>query len=307
MSEVNQSRRRALKLGVAAGAACLTSKPTWGEEAMLTRAIPSSGEALPVIGLGTSRVFDVGGGETERAPLREVLRLMDENGATVIDSSPMYGQSEAVVGDLASGLGIGAQLFYATKVWTDGQSAGVRQMNESFELLETDRVDLLAVHNLRDWRIHLETLRAWKEEGRVRYIGITHYVSRAFDDLARLIESQELDFVQFNYSLGEREAEQSLLQLCADKGVATMINRPYQRGALFAAVRGHSLPDWAGEFGAASWGQFFLKYVLSHPAVTCVIPATSKPKHAIDNLAAGYGRLPNEKMRARTRAFITGL
>ncbi len=261
------------------------------------RVIPSSAELLPVIGLGTSRVFAVGASPAERSPRREVLEILVRAGASLVDSSPMYGTAEAVVGDLSAELGVIEKLFYATKVWTRGRQAGIEQMNQSFARLRTDTIDLMQIHNLVDWKTHMSTLRDWKEQGKIRYIGITHFREQAFAALEKIILDTPLDFIQFNYSVAERAAEKRLLPLCADKGIATLINRPFQRGALFGAVRGRALPEWAGEFGAQSWGQLFLKFILAHPAVTCVIPATGDPAHAIDNLGAGYGPLPNRSQR----------
>jgi diketogulonate reductase-like aldo/keto reductase len=266
---------------------------------MQTRSIPSSGEALPVIGIGTWQVFDVGSSEQDRAPLREVLRLLFEAGGRVIDSSPMYGPAEGVVGDLLSGLSAHDRAFYATKVWTEGEQAGVEQMERSFALYRAAPIDLMQIHNLVDWRTQLKTLRAWKEQGRFRYIGITHYTSSAFDELAAIIKQEKLDFVQFPYSLEARDAEKMLLPLAAERGVATIINRPFGGGGLFRRVRGVPLAPWAAELGAKSWAQVFLRYLLANPAVTCAIPGTGKPAHARDNLAAGLGPLPAPEIAGR--------
>ncbi|MDX1484823.1 MAG: aldo/keto reductase [Alphaproteobacteria bacterium] len=245
-----------------------------------------------MVGFGTWQTFDVGRSESARAPLREVLRLLFEAGGKVIDSSPMYGPAEGVVGDLLTDLRAHDRAFYATKVWTDGEAAGVRQMERSFALYRASPIDLMQIHNLVDWRTHLKTLRAWKDQGRFRYIGITHYTTAAFDDLAAIIRREKIDFVQFPYSIDVREAENMLLPLAADRGVATLINRPFGGGGLFGRIRGRPLPAWASAIGAASWAQLMLRYVLSHPAVTCVIPGTGKPNHARDNLAAGLTALP---------------
>ena len=219
----------------------------------------------------------------------------------------MYGRSETVVGDLTHALGIQERLFYATKVWTRGEEDGIVQMNRSMSRMRSDPMDLMQVHNLVDWQTHLRTLRRWKSEGRIRYTGITHYQVGAFDDLERIMRGEELDFVQLNFSIVTKEAENRLLPLAADRGVATIINRPYETGSLFRAVRGQALPPWASEFDCESWGQFFLKYILSEPNVTCVIPATSNPEHLADNMRAGYGRLPNQRARQRMVEFITNL
>ncbi len=275
--------------------------------ALLRRPIPRTGELLPIIGLGTWQTFDVGESESERAPLREVLHELVRHGASVVDSSPMYGQSEGVVGSLAAELGIHPKLFLATKVWTNGRDAGIRQMEQSFGRLRTQRMDLMQVHNLVDWRTHLQTLRRWKEQGRVRYIGVTHYTESAYNDLGRVIETEELDFVQLNYSLAERTAERRLLPLAAERRIAVLVNRPFAQAGLFREVRGKSLPAWAKEIGCATWAQFFLKFAISHPAVTCAIPGTSKVRHLVDNLQAGLEPLPDAGTRARMVRAIGGL
>jgi len=274
---------------------------------MLRRPIHRSGEQLPVVGLGTYQSFDVGSAENEREPLREVLGQFVDHGGAVIDSSPMYGRSERVVGDLSAELELRPQLFMATKVWTTGERSGIDQMNESFRRMRVDVMDLMQVHNLTDWRTHAKTLAAWKESGKVRYTGVTHYHSGAYTNLQSIMQLNLFDFAQFNYSIVEREAEQRLLPLALDTGTSVIINRPFGGGGLFRRVRGARLPSWATEFDCASWAQFFLKYVLSHPAVTCAIPATGKPKHLADNMGAGYGKLPDEKTRKRMRDVIDAL
>ncbi|HKA34317.1 MAG TPA: aldo/keto reductase [Candidatus Binatia bacterium] len=275
-------------------------------ERMIQRPIPRKSESLPVVGLGTWQTFDVADGAA-RAPLRDVLREFARLGGTVVDSSPMYGRSESVVGDLADELGLQKQLFIATKVWTSGAEAGIRQMEESFRRLRVQRVDLMQVHNLVDWRSHLRTLRTWKAQGRIRYIGVTHYTESAYGELELVLKSEELDFVQLNYSISERAAEQRMLPLAADRGLAALANRPLAQGALFAKVRGKPLPAWASEIGIESWAQFFLKYTLGHPAVTCAIPATSRVDHLRDNMRAGLGPLPDAATRERMARFIEGL
>ena len=275
-------------------------------ERMIQRPIPRTSESLPVVGLGTWQTFDVADGAA-RAPLRDVFREFASLGGTVVDSSPMYGRSESVVGDLAVELGLQKQLFIATKVWTSGAEAGIRQMEESFRRLRVERVDLIQVHNLVDWRTHLRTLRAWKAQGRVRYIGVTHYTESAYDELERVLKSEALDFVQLNYSISERAAERRMLPLAVDRGLAVLANRPLAQGALFGKVRGQPLPAWVSEIGIESWAQFFLKYTLGHPAVTCAIPATSRADHLRDNMRAGFGPLPDAATRARMARFIEGL
>jgi diketogulonate reductase-like aldo/keto reductase len=268
-------------------------------QAIIRKPIPQSGELLPAIGLGTWQTFDVGDNEAARAPLRAVLRAFAASGGSVIDSSPMYGNSESVTGDLAQELGLHKQLFLATKVWTSGRDAGIRQMEESFRRLRTRRIDLLQVHNLVDYRAHLTTLRRWKEQGRIRYIGVTHYTASAYDELAKVIAGEELDFVQLNYSLAEREAEKRLLPLAAERRLAVLVNRPFAEGKMFRIVKGKALPAWTQEIGCASWAQFFLKFIISHPAVTCAIPATSRVAHLSDNMAASMGSLPDAPTRER--------
>jgi diketogulonate reductase-like aldo/keto reductase len=273
-----------------------------GGAAMVDRPIPRSAERLPVVGLGTWQTFDVGASAEDRAPLAEVVRLFLAGGGRVVDSSPMYGRAEGVAGDLLAAAGPEPRPFLATKVWTTGRAAGEAQMRESMKRLRTDRIDLMQVHNLLDWETHLPVLRAWKEQGRIRYLGVTHYAQSAFPQLERILATEKLDFVQLPYSIGSREAEKRLLPAAAESGTAVLVMRPFEEGALFAAVRGKPLPAWADEIGATSWAQVFLKFVVSHPAVTCAIPATSKPDHQKDNLAAGAGPLPDERLRRRMAA-----
>ena len=304
------TRRRALKL--IGGATALLAMPELGTTAaasagMLKRPIPRSGELLPAVGLGTWQTFDVGPDDAARAELREVLRQLPALGGSVVDSSPMYGESERVVGDLTAELGIRDRLFFATKVWTSGREAGIRQMETSFRLMRTKRMDLMQVHNLLDLGHHLPTLREWKAAGKIRYLGITHYHSGAYGELERLVKTREYDFVQFNYSMDEREAEARLLPLCGDSGTAVLVNRPFSQAGLFGKVRGKPLPPWAQELDCASWAQFFLKYILSHPAVTCVIPGTRRVAHLKDNLQAGVGRLPDAALRRRMVEHLQSL
>jgi diketogulonate reductase-like aldo/keto reductase len=273
------------------------------ENRMHTRAIPSTGEQLGIIGCGTWQTFDVGAGKEERAPLKEVLRILFEAGGSVIDSSPMYGRSEAVVGELLTEMQSHDKAFMATKVWTRGQDAGIRQMRESMQLLQHPRIDLMQIHNLVDWRTHLGTLRAWKAEGRIRYLGITHYTSSAYDDLEAIMRTQKLDFVQLNYSLDDRAAESELLPLAAERGVAVLVNQPFGGGRLLRSLADVALPPWAGEIGCASWAQILLKYVVSHPAVTCAIPGTSRARHMSDNCRAGTGVIPDAAMRKQMAAW----
>ena len=293
------SRRGFLAAAGAAGASLLLPRRAAPEPAMLTRPVPRSGEPIPAVGLGTWQTFDVGEGAAERAPVEEVLRRFLDGGGRVVDSSPMYGRAEAVVGDCLARLRHPAAPFLATKVWINGRSPGEAQMRESMRRLRTERLDLMQVHNLLDWETHLPVLRDWKTKGRFRYIGITHYSRGAFDQMEKLLRSERLDFVQLPYSLATREAEQRLLPAAADTGTAVLVMRPFEEGALFRAVRGKPLPAWAAELGCAAWSQLFLKFILSHPAVTCVIPATARPEHLSENLRAGLGPLPDEVMRRR--------
>jgi diketogulonate reductase-like aldo/keto reductase len=274
---------------------------------MLTRKVPSSGEAVPVIGMGSSNTFDAGPAAAELEPLRDVLRALVTSGASVIDTSPMYGRSETVLGDLIVELQLRPRLWLATKVWTRGRKAGAEQIAESMRRLRASRLDLLQIHNLLDWREHVPTLRALQQSGKVRYTGITHYRADAHAELERVLADERFDFLQVNYSLAERGAESRLLPFCRDNGVAVLANRPFADGAMFDKVRGRPLPPWAAEIGCASWAQFFLKFVVSHPAVTCAIPATAKPRHAQDNCAAGLAPTPDAAQRARMAEYWDGL
>jgi len=296
---VKTGRRLILKAAAAMAISPSAPKSALSATTVQKRAIPRSRELLPIVGLGTWQTFDVGPGSPQLRELRQVLQLLVELGGSVVDSSPMYGEAERVVGELSAEAALRDRLFFATKVWTSGRSAGVRQMEESFQLMRTDRMDLMQVHNLVDVATHTKTLKEWKAAGRIRYMGITHYHSGAFAELERLVKTREYDFVQFNFSIDDRAAESRLLPACADSGTAVLINRPFSQADLFGRVRGKALPAWASEFDCQSWAQFFLKYLLGHPAVTCVIPGTSKVRHLRDNLQAGMGRLPDAAMRRR--------
>lgn len=280
---------------LAAGAMAAAAPRALGEAVSInTRKIPKSGEALPVIGLGTWQTFDVGGGAAERAPLKQVLEHFFASGAKVIDSSPMYGRAERVVGEL-----VDKPAFLATKVWTTGKEQGVAQMQSSLKKMRAQEIDLMQIHNLVDWRTHLDTLRAWKAEGKARYIGVTHYQRSAFDELEKIIRTEKMDFIQLPYSIASREAERRLLPAAKDTGTAVLVMQPFESGALFGRVKGKVLPDFAREFDCESWAQYFLKFILGHPAVTCPIPATANPKHVQDNLRAGFGRYPDEAQRLK--------
>ena len=273
----------------------------------LKRPIPRTGELLHAVGLGTWQTFDVGGDATGRAEAREVLSRFVAAGGQMVDSSPMYASSESVVGDLAAELGVEKSLFLATKVWTTGREAGVRQMEESLRRMRTRRMDLMQVHNLTDLKTQLKTLREWKEQGRIRYLGITHYHEGAYAEMERLIRSERLDFAQFNYNVVSTSAEQRLLPVCAETQTAVIVNRPFEEGGLFRLVKGRALPEWAREFDCDSWARFFLKFILSHPAVTCAIPATRNPDYLTDNMGAALGRLPDAAMRRRMAQYMRNL
>jgi diketogulonate reductase-like aldo/keto reductase len=298
------TRRAILRLMAAAAGAA--SGQAGAGTPILARPIPSTGETVPAVGLGTWRSFDVGADAVARAPLKEVLQRFVELGGRVVDSSPMYGAAESVIGDLAGDLGIGDRLFLATKVWTSGRQAGIAQMEQSARRLRARRLDLMQIHNLLDWRTHLRTLRDDQQAGRLRYLGVTHYTASAYDELERVLRSEPIDFVQVNYSLGEREAARSILPLARDRGIAVLVNRPFASGNLFQRVRGAPLPPWAAEVGCESWAQVFLKWILADPAVTCVIPATSRAQHLVDNMRAGIGALPDETGRKRMAAALDG-
>lgn len=323
MTKTKITRRQAAKLiGGATAGLLWTSRAVRGQaksesSAMLMRAIPGGGEKLPMIGLGTWQAFDVDLTPENRKQLGDVLSLFVKLGGRVVDSSPMYGRAEEVIGDLSDSLGLrdkfatanptGGGLFLATKVWTRGKQAGIDSMERSFTRLQTNRIDLMQVHNLVDVETQLATMRDWKGQGRFRYIGITHHDATAFAAVEKILKSEPLDFLQINYSLMEREAEQHILPLAQDRSVAVIVNRPFGAGDLFRRVREKTLPEWAAEFDCRSWAQFFLKWIIAHPAVTCVIPATNKPEHLQDNLKAGSGRIPDAKMRTRMEQTISSL
>jgi diketogulonate reductase-like aldo/keto reductase len=291
------NRRNCLSQLNALALLSLGSRPMLDAEQLLKRLIPSTREELPVVGVGTWQTFDVGESDTQRDPLKEVLKTLLGKGGTVIDSSPMYGRSEEVVGDLSSELNVNDKLFIATKVWTTGKESGIRQMNNSLRLMRRETIELMQIHNLTDWETHIKTLRQWKEEGKIKYIGLTHYTDSAHERLASIIAREPVDFIQINYNLVERNAEEKLLPFAREQKVAVIINQPFESGSLFQRVKGKALPAWAKEFDCNSWAQFFLKFILSNPAVTCVIPGTDNPRHMLDNMGAGFGRIPSEKQR----------
>ena len=303
------NRRDILKTLVAAGTGAAMGTRLTGAEggpARITRPVPKGGELIPVIGLGTYRAFDVGSSAGERAAVKGVLEAFVEAGGRVVDSSPMYGRAEVVVGELAAAPPMRSRLFLASKVWITGHDAGVEQIEHSLRRMGGGRMDLMQVHNLVDAATQLATLRKLKEAGRIRYVGVSHWNTSGYAELERTLRDEDLDFVQLNYSIVERDAEARLLPLALERKVAVVVNRPFAQGGLFEKVKGKALPDWAASFDAASWGQFFLKFVVSHPAVTCAIPATAKVGHLRDNMAAGVGRLPDQETRERMAALVAG-
>ncbi|WP_052444969.1 aldo/keto reductase [Chromohalobacter japonicus] len=304
------SRRTFLQLSAGAGllAALGPTALRAAPDTLNVREIPASGQRIPVIGLGTARTFNVDpDNAAAMRPLEQVLQNFYDGGGRLVDSSPMYGRAETVVGRLAERLDIADDLFMATKVWTRGREAGVEEMATSRERMGGGHLDLIQVHNLVDLQTQLDTLKAWRDEGRVRYIGVTHYTVSGHDRLTQIVEREPIDFVQFNYNILTRDAEKRLLPAAADNGVATLINEPFERGSLFGRVKGESLPEWTKELGIESWAQLFLKFIVSHPAVTCAIPATSDPEHATDNIGAAHGPLPDAGQRERLASLVSSL
>jgi len=305
------NRRSFLKAGIGVGAAMLVPSTKLFAQAapLLQKKIPSSGESIPIIGIGTARRYEEIKTEAEKVPLRETIRQFKELGGKVIDSSPSYGTAEAVVGELVEGLQIRESLFLATKVSLRniGRQAGLEQIEQSFKKLRTNKIDLIAVHNLRDTQTQLRTLRELKQAGRVRYVGITTSFDNQYGEFEQTMRNEALDFIQVDYALDNRNADERILPLAADRGMAVMINLPFGRGRLFSAVQGKKLPEWSAEFDCTSWAQFFLKYIVSHPAVTCAVPGMAKTEYVIDNLGAARGRLPDAAMRRRMEKFIDGV
>jgi aryl-alcohol dehydrogenase-like predicted oxidoreductase len=304
------SRRNVLALGAGLGmAAALCHAPSFAAAGpVLSRSVPRTGERLPVVGLGTSIVFDIGDDAARRAERRAVIHTMLEGGGRVIDTAPSYGTAEVVVGDLLAAAGAREKVFLATKVRVAGREAAIAEMQASLKRLRSDKLDLMQIHNpgtdMGATGVQLALLREWKDRGVFRYVGVTHFREEANERMIELMRREKLDFVQVNYSMAERSVESRLLAAAAETGTAVLVNLPFARGKLFAAVRGKQLPEWAAEFGAASWAQFFLKYILAHEAVTCVIPGTDRPEYMLDNLNAGRGRLPDAAMRRRMIEFL---
>ena len=303
------SRREILALATGIGVAAVLplGRARAAAGPVLTRPIPRTGERLPVVGLGTAIIFDVGEDAVKRTERRAVIQTMIDGGGRLIDTAPSYGTAETVVGDLLSSMAARDKIFLATKVRAAGREGSIAEMQESLRRLRTGRVDLMQLHNVSDAKTDLRTLKEWQQKGYTRYIGVTHFQAGANDRLAEVIRREKPEFLQINYSLAERSAEERLLPLAAETGTSVLVNLPFGRGKLFSAVRGKTLPEWAKEFDAASWGQFFLKYLLAHPAVTCVIPGTDKPEYMLDNLDAGRGRLPDAAMRRKMVDFWNAL
>lgn len=297
------SRRTFLHTACTTVAGALLAPAAYAKDVPIRRRIPVSGEELPVIGMGTSRTFDVGADAAARSHLADVLQAFFAGGGTVIDSSPMYGTAETVTGDLVKEVHP-AKVFRATKVWIDGRAAGIAQMKESATRLGTGVIDLMQVHNLRDWRAQLAAVRELQQAGRIRYIGITTSRVQQFEEFGSVMRTEKLDFIQINYNIGEPEAAEQMLPIAKDRGTAILINRPFMRGELFKRVAGKALPGWAGEIGCESWAQVFLKWVVAHPAVTCVIPATASVVNMRDNMRAGFGALPDEALRRKIAEFV---
>lgn len=309
MNNYQISRRTLLKALLALGFSGFTASNLLHASTLnkIVKKIPSSGETIPVIGLGTSRTFDALGDEELLQQLQKVMQIFFDKQGMLVDSSPMYGSAQAVTGKLLKKINNTQNLFSATKVWTYGKQSGIQQMEESRQLWGIKRFDLMQIHNLRDWKVHYETLKQMKEQGKIRYIGVTTSHGRFHDELETLLKTLPFDFVQLSYNIDNREVEKRLLPIALDKGIAVIVNRPYQRGDLFSHVRGKALPDWANEIDVSSWGQYFLKFIVSHPAVTSAIPATSKVKHMVDNMAAQFGRLPDAQMRKEMIAYFKSL
>lgn len=305
---MNRNRRAVIKAGIGLSAALLlpAKRLLAQPAALLRKKIPSSGESIPIIGIGTARRYEEIKSEAEKAPLRETIRQFHALGGTVIDSSPSYGTAEAVVGELVEGLNIRDSLFLATKVSLRnvGRDEGIKQIEASFKKYRTNKLDLIAVHNLRDTDTQLKTIRELKAAGRVRYVGITTSFDNQYGDFEQVMKKETLDFIQVDYALDNRDAGDRIIPLAPDRGMAVMINLPFGRGRLFNAVQGKKLPEWASEFDCASWAQFFLKYIVSHPAITCAVPGMARPEYVVDNLGAARGRLPDAAMRKRMEQFI---
>ena len=308
---MDRHRRAVIKAGVSLGAAMLlpNTEPFAQGQSLMQKKIPSSGESIPIIGIGTARRYEEVKNDAEKVPLRETIRQFAALGGKVIDSSPSYGTAESVVGELVDGLKVRDSMFLATKVSLRkvGREEGRAQIEESLKKLRTDKIDLIAVHNLRDTDTQLRTLRDLKQAGRIRYVGITTSFPKQYGEFEQVMKKEALDFIQVDYALDNRETGERILPLAGDRGMAVMINLPFGRGRLFKAVQGKNLPDWTSEFDCQSWAQFFLKYIVSHPAVTCAIPGMAQAQYVVDNLGAARGRLPDSGARRKMEQFIDGV
>jgi aryl-alcohol dehydrogenase-like predicted oxidoreductase len=303
------SRRKLLHLGIGTGLLATTGEwqPLKADtETRITTVIPSSGEYLPAVGIGT-RDFRSAADSSEMHRFRQILEVFHSAGGRVIDTSPNYGNAESIIGNLLQNMGVRDAMFMATKVDREDQQQGVERMNHSFDSLGGDQIDLMQVHNLRGTEVELETMKEWKEQGRFRYLGVTTHRSQQYEEMEDVMRRHSLDFIQLNYSLADRGAEQSILPLARDRGIAVLANLPFARGRLFKIVANQPLPDWAVDMDAKSWGQVFLKFVISHSASTIPIPGTTKPHHAKDNMGAAVGRLPDERLRQEIVNYITSL
>lgn len=309
-NEIGATSRRNILKRITATAVALNLLPGVLMAAIqdkITRPIPSSGEELAIMGVGSWQTFDISVNSIPETETVELMQAFFDMGGQLVDSSPMYGNSETIIGELVNQVTSKEGYFAATKVWTRGKERGINQMTSSMQKMDVEVMDLMQIHNLRDWETHLETLNEWKQQGKIRYTGITTSGGRSHRELEEILKTQDFDFVQFSYSLKNRRAEQALFPIARERGIATLINEPYDSGSLFRSVRNKPLPDWAAEFDCASWGQFFLKFIGSHPDVTCIIPATSKVSHMADNMAAGFGRLPDPEMRQRMINYMEAI
>lgn len=305
--ETYVNRRQFMTLAGMVAAGLILPDTSYSYTPQLRKAIPRTAEKLPAIGMGTSGTFDAMGNPEMLTRLQEVTQVFFDMGGEMIDSSPMYGSAEEVIGELLSRVKGRKDLFAATKVWIEGKGEGIKQMEISRQNWGIKSFDLIQIHNLVDWQTQLETLKEMKAAGKIRYYGITTSHGRDHDELIPILKNNDFDFVQLTYNIGNREAESPLLSIAQDKGMAVIVNRPYKRGNLFREVKGNPLPPWAGDFDCHSWGQYFLKFVISHPAVTCTIPATSKVKHMQDNMQAGQGRMPKAKERIKMIEYFESL
>ena len=306
-NQTNMSRRDVIKLAGVLATGIVLPDYIFATPGQISKIIPKTGEKIPAIGMGSSRTFDAIGNTELLTRLQQVTQTFFDMGGGLIDSSPMYGSAQEVIGHVLPKVTGEKNLFAATKVWVNGRKQGVEQMEESRQQWGIKRFDLMQIHNLVDWKVHLETLKQMKDEEKIRYIGITTSHGRDHNELMNILNNHDFDFVQLTYNIGSLDVESSLLSVAQDKGIAVIVNRPYQRGNLFRHVKGKTLPPWAQDFDCKTWGQYFLKFIISHPAVTCAIPATSKVKHMQDNMQAGKGRLPTEKQRTQMIKYFESL